>query len=82
MASVTIKSAGEQYAVTLSRPISVTGDSSQFAKVLASLVEGMLEDYSPAFGEPAAYVAENLKKRLGVTVVSIDAPPLQEGVVY
>ena len=78
MSSLTIKTAGEQYKITLSRPIAVAGDDVQFANVVALLVEGILDDYSPAYGEPAAFVAE----RLGMTVVAIDAPPPESGVIY
>jgi hypothetical protein len=82
MASVIIKSAGERYEITLSRPVAATGDDQRFAATLASLTEGILEDYSPSFGGQASFVASQLKDRLGVAVVSIDEPPSEKGVVY
>jgi hypothetical protein len=82
MSTLTIKTAGEEYKITLSRPVEVAGEDVQFAGVLASLVEGMLMDYSPAFGDPAAFVSERLKQRLGATVVAIDAPAAVKGMVY
>jgi hypothetical protein len=82
VASVIIKSAGEKYTITLSRPTTAVGSDSRFAGTLASLVDGILEDYSPALGGQASFVARKLKERLGVAVVSVDEPPSEKGVVY
>jgi hypothetical protein len=82
MTSVIIKSAGEQYAITLSRPVVASGEDKRFAGLLASLAEAMLEDYSPSLGGQASFVASQLKERLGVTVVSVEEQPPEKGVVY
>lgn len=82
MASVVINSAGEKYQITLSRPVAAVGSDDRFAETLASLVDAILEDYSPALGGQASFVARKLKDRLGVSVVSVDEPPSQKGVVY
>lgn len=82
MAFVTIKSAGEQYKITLSRPVAASGDDERFTKVLASLAEGILEDYSPSLGGQASFVASQLRERLGATVVSVEEPLSEKGVVY
>lgn len=82
MASVTIKSAGEQYKITLARPVVSSGEDERFAGILASLTEGILEEYSPSLGGQASFVASRLKDRMGVTVVSVEEPPPEKGVVY
>jgi hypothetical protein len=82
VASVTIGSAGEKYEVTLSSPVVVTGDDERFSGILASLVEGILGDYSPSLGGQASFVASQLKERLGVAVFSVNEPPAEKGVVY
>lgn len=82
MASVTIKSAGEVYEIAIGRPPIATGKDERFAKTLALIVGGVLEEYSPSLGGQASFVASQLKDRLGVTVVSVDEPPSEEGVVY
>ena len=82
MASLTIQTAGEQYKITLSQPVAVEGDDVKFANSLALLAAGAMEDYSPAFGDPAAFVAEQLSQRLGAAVVSINSPPPKSGVIY
>lgn len=82
VAAVTIRSAGERYEVKLSSPVAVAGDDEGFSAILASLVEGILEDYSPSLGGPASFVANELKDRLGVSVVSVEEPPSEDGVVY
>jgi hypothetical protein len=82
MASVTIKTAGEVYAIALSSPAVVVGKDSRFAATLGRIVDGVLADYSPALGGQASFVASSLQGRLGVKVVSVDEPPSEEGVVY
>lgn len=82
MSSVTIKTGGEQYKITLSRPSAAVGVDAQFSEVLALLTDGFLEDYSPAFGEPAAFVANRFVVLLGATVVAIDAPASEKGLIY
>ena len=82
MASVTIKTAGEAYEIALSSPAVVVGDDERFAATLGRIVDGMVADYTPALGGQASFVARQLKARLGATVVSVDEPPSEEGVVY
>jgi hypothetical protein len=82
MASVTIKTAGEVYEIAISSPAVVVGEDERFAATLGRIVDGIVEDYSPALGGQASFVARQLKARLGVTVVSIDEPPPEKGVVY
>lgn len=82
MASVTVRSAGETYAITIARPSVVAGKDERFAKTLGLIVDGTLEDYSPSLGGQASFVASQLKERLGVSVVSVDEPPAEKGVVY
>lgn len=82
MNSLVIKSAGEQYRITLSRPVVASGDDERFAGSLASLTEGIIEDYSPSLGGQASFVASQLKERLGITIVSVEEPPPEKGFVY
>lgn len=82
MASVTIKTAGEEYEIALSSPAVATGKDERFAATLGRIVDGIVEEYSPALGGQASFVARQLKGRLGVAVVSVDEPPTEIGVVY
>lgn len=82
MASITIKSAGETYEIAIGRPSVAKGKDERFAKTLGLIVDGTLEDYSPSLGGQASFVASQLKERLGVSVVSVDEPPAEKGIVY
>lgn len=82
MASITIKSAGEDYQITVGPPAVARGKDERFAKTLALIVDGVLEDYSPSLGGQASFVASQLKDRIGATVVSVEEPPSEKGVVY
>lgn len=82
MASVTIRTAGEVYVISLTSPAVAFGKDRRFAATLGRIVDGIVEQYSPALGGQASFVAKQLKGRLGVSVVSVDEPLTENGVVY
>lgn len=82
MASVTIKSAGEEYVISITSPATCVGPDEAFAATIAKITDNAASEYSVAFGGPASFVANVLKERLGAEVVSIEEPSAEEGVVY
>lgn len=51
--------------------------------VIAFAVRDAYRDYSPALGDPLAYVADRVATAIGGTVVSVDLPePMPPGTIY
>jgi formaldehyde-activating enzyme involved in methanogenesis len=82
VASVTAKSAGQTYVISVSHPVVVTGPEEATSRIIARVVEDSMDRYSVAFCGRASFAANAVKESLGVEIVSVDEPPAEKGVVY
>lgn len=83
MLRVSLKVAGQDLEITSEKgAVSVSGGDEFFNGVARRLAESAIEEYSPAMGGKASYVANAVVALVGGKVALVDEPLSEEGVVY
>lgn len=81
--NVVLKIGGRDYSITSEQgKVSVSGGDEFLNAVMQKLVASAAEEYSPAMGGKATYIANAVVALTGGEVVSVDEPQSEEGVVY
>lgn len=79
----TLKIGGKEYSVQFKQgSIAVSGGDEFLNAVVQRLCESAAEEYSPAMGGRAAYIANWVSEVTGGEVVSVDEPDSENGTVY
>lgn len=74
---------GQEYLIVLEKgAASVSGGTDSLAGSIEKLVKIALEEYTPAVGGRAAYIAAWVAEKTNGEVLSVDEPPSEKGVVY
>lgn len=81
--NVVLKIGGRDYSITSEKgKVSVSGGDEFLSAAVQKLVESAAEEYSPAMGGKATYIANSVVGFVGGEVVSVEEPPSEKGVVY
>jgi hypothetical protein len=74
---------GQEYLIVLEKgEASVSGGTDSLAGSIQKLVETALEEYTPAVGGRASYIAAWVAEKTNGKVLSVDEPLSEKGVVY
>lgn len=80
---ITLKIGGKDYSIQFKQgDIVVSGGDEFLNAAVHRLCESAAEEYSPAMGGRAAYIANWVSEVAGGEVVSVNEPPAEKGVVY